>query len=97
MRWVHIVPLVHLLVCFTALSGYIVPQLQWLGILFSVLVIADFPISGVYIAIAVGKYGAFAVAWLFVAGTLWWYFLCRTAERASAALKTRRRNRESLS
>jgi hypothetical protein len=87
-RWIHIVPLIHLVFCFAALSGYIVPQLQWLGILFSVLVIADFPISGVYIAIAVGKYGPLAVAWLCVAGTFWWYFLCRAAEGAVLKLRS---------
>jgi hypothetical protein len=66
------------------------------GLLFSILVIADFPISGIYIAIAVGKHGALAITWLCVAGTLWWYFLCYAEERFSAALKTRRRKRESL-
>ena len=95
MRWVHIVPLVHLLVCLSALSAYILPALQSLGILFTVLVVADFPISGVYIAMAVGNHGAAAIVWLVVAGTFWWYFLCRTAEKVSHALKERRK-RESL-
>ncbi len=95
MRWVHIVPLVHLLVCFSALSAYILPALQSLGILFTVLVVADFPIFGVYIAMAVGNHGAAAIVWLVVAGTLWWYFLCRVAEKVSDALKERRK-RESL-
>lgn len=90
LRWVHIVPLIHLLVCFVAASGYVVPALGWLGILFSVLFIADFPISIVYVAMAFGNLGGLGFIWLVVAGTLWWYVLCRSAERAAAALRARR-------
>jgi hypothetical protein len=81
LRWVHIVPLAHLLLCFLAASGYILPALQSLGILFSVLVVADFPISAVFVVIALGTHGALAFGWLLVAGTAWWYFLSIVAEK----------------
>lgn len=88
-RWVHVVPLVHLLVCLTALSGYVVSSLQPLGILFTFIEIIDLPISLVYMALA-WNYGVLAVVWLVVVGTLWWYLLCRAAERWIAARKPAR-------
>ena len=92
-RWIHIVPLVHLLICLLAGSGYVLPSLRPLGILFSVLVLADLPVSVVFVFLAFGTHGAVAFAYLLVVGTLWWYLLCRIGEKMSATLK---RKRESL-
>jgi hypothetical protein len=88
----HLVATIHLLICFAAASGYIVSALQPLGILFSVLFIADFPISIVYGALAFGSHPAIAFAWLIVAGTLWWYSLFRLAGRIAIALKFSTKN-----
>jgi hypothetical protein len=74
-RWTYYVPLTHLLVCLAAASGYVIPSLHSLGIIFTFLDLVDLPISLVYIALAWG-HEALAMAWLFVAGTLWWYLLC---------------------
>jgi fructose-1,6-bisphosphatase/inositol monophosphatase family enzyme len=52
-------------------------------------VVTDFPISCVYIALTVGNHGAVAIVWLVVGGTLWWYVLCRTAEKVLDVLKDR--------
>ena len=81
LRWIDIVPLVHWLVCVVAASGYVLPALQPLGILFSVLVLADIPVSLVFVALAARTHGAVAFAWLLVVGTLWWFVLCRIAQK----------------
>ena len=78
-RWVHWVPLIHLLICLAAVLGYAVPLLQPLGILFTFLVLIDLPISLVY-GLLVWRHEALALLWLMVAGTCWWYLLCRAAE-----------------
>ena len=78
-RWVHWPPLVHLVISLAPLIGYIVPPLQFLGILQSVLTITDFPLSLVAI-ILVWQHGVLAALWTIVAGTLWWYLICRVAE-----------------
>ena len=90
LRWIHIIPLVHLLVCLLAASGYVLPPFRPLAILFSVLLLADFPVSVIFAFLAFGTHGAIAFVYLLVAGTLWWYLLCRIAEKASAALKRKR-------
>lgn len=90
LRWVHIVPLFHLLVCVAAFSGYLVSVLQPLGILVSILVIADIPISLVYIGLAMsGRHDALALGCLVVGGTAWWYGLCRVSEKIATGLRTR--------
>jgi hypothetical protein len=80
-RWSGVLPVIHLTLCFLALSGYVLRSLQFLGILFSVLVVADFPVSLVYVFFAVSNHGVLAFTWLALAGTSWWYFLCRVVER----------------
>jgi hypothetical protein len=59
--------------------GFVVPQLQFLGILMVFVNIADFPISLVAIALAF-RHDALAWIWMVVVGTLWWYLLCRAAQ-----------------
>jgi len=74
-RPTYIPPLVHLAICAVALLAYVLPtQLQFLGILWVILNIIDFPVSVVALAAAWAN-GALAVAWIIVVGTLWWYFL----------------------
>jgi hypothetical protein len=74
-RPTYIPPLVHLAICAVALLAYVLPpQLQFLGILWVILNVVDFPVSGVSMAIA-WQNGVFAGAWIIVVGTLWWYFL----------------------
>jgi hypothetical protein len=59
--------------------GLLLPSLQHFGILFTFILLADFPIS--LLAYFLGwKYPALAVIWIFVAGTFWWYLLGRGAE-----------------
>jgi hypothetical protein len=77
-RWIYVPPLVHLAICLVAMIGYIVPSLQFLGILWTILAIADFPLSAVTIMLAWG-HGALAAVWAVGAGTLWWYLLSLTA------------------
>ena len=78
-RWVHFIPIFHLFICLIAMSGYVIPALQPLGILFTLLNIADFPISLVGGMLG-WQHGTLGAIWLLCAGTLWWYILCRTAE-----------------
>ncbi len=60
--------------------GYVTPSLQFLGILWSIVTIADFPVSIVTIGLAFSRHDVLAGAWAIVAGTLWWYLLCLTAD-----------------
>ena len=69
--------------------GYVVPSLQYLGIVWSFVMLADLPIS--LVSFLTGwKYGLFAVVWTFVVGTLWWYLLSRTVEFVVDRFKDRR-------
>ena len=59
--------------------GYVIPSLQYWGIAFTFMLLFDLPIPGV--AYALGwKFPSFAMMWIFVAGTLWWYLLSRGIE-----------------
>jgi hypothetical protein len=78
-RWVYLLPTVHVFVCMVSFIGLVIPSLQYVGILFSFILIADLPVSILSYALA-WKYGALAVIWIFVAGTLWWYLLSRVGE-----------------
>jgi hypothetical protein len=89
-RWIYVPPLVHLSVCLIAMLGYIVPSLQFLGILWSLVTIADIPVSMVTIALAFSEHGALAGIWATVAGTLWWYLLCRVAEFLAGKIREAR-------
>jgi hypothetical protein len=74
--WRYVLPFIHLLACLVSYIGLVVPSLQFLGILFSLILLADLPIS--ILAYALGwRYSALAVIWILVAGTLWWYLLGR--------------------
>jgi hypothetical protein len=77
-RWVYFIPILHLSACFVSFVGYVIPSLQYIGILFTFILMADLPISLPAYALA-WKYGSFAGIWIFVVGTLWWYLLSRVA------------------
>ncbi len=68
--------MVHLAIYLIAMSGYVVTQLQFLGILWSILTIVDFPVSAVTVPLAYFN-GPLAFLWTAVVGTAWWYFLSK--------------------
>jgi hypothetical protein len=65
--------------CLTSYVGILIPSLQFLGILFSLFLLADVPISLLGYARA-WKYSTLGVIWICVAGTLWWYLLGRAVQ-----------------
>lgn len=73
-RWVYVLPTLHLLACTISDVGLVVPQLQFLGIVWSFIMLADLPISLLAYALAF-RSTPVAALWIFVLGTLWWYFL----------------------
>jgi hypothetical protein len=77
-RWVYVPPSVHLCACLIGYIGLLIPSLQYFGILFTFVLIADLPIS-IPAYIFGWRYSALAALWVFVAGTLWWYWLSRAA------------------
>src|ERR1700735_369159 len=79
MRWRYVLPSLHLLACLISYIGLLLPSLKSFGILFTVILVADLPISLPAYFLA-WKYPAFAVTWVFVAGTLWWYLLGRAVQ-----------------
>jgi hypothetical protein len=79
LRWFHFLPILHLCACLISYVGLLLPSLQHIGILFTFVLLADFPIS--LPAYFLGwKYPVLAAMWVFVAGTFWWYLLGRGAE-----------------
>jgi hypothetical protein len=67
--------------------SYVVPGLDFLGILFNVLTLADIPVSFVTIALAFSSHAVLAGIWALVAGTLWWFLLCLTAETLARKIR----------
>jgi hypothetical protein len=78
-RWVYLLPILQFVVCALALSGYVIPALQPLGIVFEFLWFADLPIS-VVAFILVWHHGVLAMIWMVIVGTLWWFLLSLGAE-----------------
>ena len=78
-RWVYFLPTLHLCASFISIVGYVVPKLQYLGIIMPFILILDLPVSIVVYALA-WKHSALAWAWILIAGTLWWYLLSRGLE-----------------
>jgi hypothetical protein len=78
-RWVYFLPALHLFACLFSFIGVLIPPLQYLGILFTFILLADLPISAPAYAL-VWKFPAIALIWVFVAGTFWWYLLSRGVE-----------------
>jgi len=75
-RWRFVLPSIHLLACSICYVGLLIPSLQFVGILFTFVLLVDLPVS--LFAYGLGwKHPALAVTWVFVVGTLWWYLLGR--------------------
>ena len=71
-----VLPAVHLIACIATTLGFWFPPLQFLGIGWTFIMLADLPIS--LLAYVVGwKHSLFAMTWIFTIGTLWWYMLNR--------------------
>lgn len=56
------------------MTGYVVPHLQFLGILGTIVTLIDLPFVTVG-TFMLWRYPLLANIWIVVAGTLWWYFL----------------------
>ena len=89
LRWFYWPPLIHLAICLIALLGYLVPSLQFLGILWSLLTIADIPVSMVTMRLAFSQHGVLAGVWATVVGTLWWYLLSRASDTVIRRLRAK--------
>ncbi len=87
-RWVYLLPIIHLSACAISFVGYLIPPLQFLGIIWVFIVLVDLPVSAIFYALA-WKYSLIAGLWVVVVGTLWWYFLGRTIERLNKRIKAR--------
>jgi hypothetical protein len=68
---------------------YYIPRLDFLGTVWTYLMLIDFPISLVTFALA-WKHSVLAAAWLVVVGTLWWYLLSRVLGLVVRRFKDRR-------
>src|SRR5260370_26704248 len=77
-RWVYLLPSLHLCACLTSYAGLLIPSLHYFGILFTFVLIADLPVS-IPAYLFGWRYSAPAAVWVFVAGTLWWYWLSGAA------------------
>jgi len=84
--WVYLLPLVHLSACLISMVGYLIPSLQYLGIVWVGIMLVDLPVSAIGYALA-WKHGTFTAIWVVVVGTLWWYLLGRGAELLINKLK----------
>lgn len=78
-RWVYLPPLLHLGACLVSMIGYVIPKLQFLGIVWVFVMLSDLPVSAIAYALA-WNHGVIAGIWVVVAGTLWWYLLGRGVE-----------------
>lgn len=75
---VYVLPSIHLAICLIATLAYLLPpKLQFLGILWVFLNVADFPVSGATMVLALSNNGFLAGASTVVVGTLWWYLLSK--------------------
>jgi hypothetical protein len=52
--------------------GYVAPKLDYLGIIWTFVMFADFPISLLSYVVA-WRHEVIAQVWIVVAGTWWWY------------------------
>ena len=62
------------------------PKLEFLGILATFIMVADFPVSLAVLALA-WKHPEIAAAWILIVGTLWWFVLSRAIEFVIRILK----------
>jgi hypothetical protein len=74
-RWVYFLPILHFCVCLIGL-GFLAMASPF-AMLWTFILLADFPISITTYFLSETPW--LAIAWVFVAGTLWWYLLSRIA------------------
>lgn len=86
--WIYVLPMAHLCACLISMVGYVVPSLQYLGIVWVGLMLVDLPVSAIGYAMA-WRHGTFTTIWVVVVGTLWWYLLSCGAERLVNRFKSR--------
>ena len=82
-------PAAHVCACLISMVGYVIPSLQYLGIVWVGVMLVDMPVSAIAYALA-WKHGAIAAIWVVVVGTLWWYLLSRGVGLLIAKLKAKR-------
>ena len=91
LRWVYLLPLLHLCACFGSMIGLALPKLQYLGVVWVFIMLADLPVSSV--AYMMGwKYPTLAALWIVAAGTLWWYLLGLGIKRLLELSRSRQRS-----
>ncbi len=73
-RWVYFLPVLHLCACLISMIGHVIPELQYLGIVWVVIMLVDIPVSALAYVLA-WNHGTIAGIWILVAGTLWWCLL----------------------
>lgn len=74
-RYVYITPAIHLVASLYAAIGFYVGDAPTHVVrMWNALTFADFPVSVIGILLTWGQKWL-AMAWMVVAGTLWWYFL----------------------
>ena len=78
-RWVYYLPVLHLLACIVSMIGLVMPRLQYLGIAWSFIMLADLPISILAYVLAFHS-TTLAAVWILIGGTLWWYALSCAVE-----------------
>jgi hypothetical protein len=81
-RLAYVLPMLHFAACLSLPLGYLAsPRLQYVFLItWEVVMWVDFPVSLVAIFFA-WRHQLFAATWIFVAGTLWWYFLGQRIDR----------------
>jgi len=71
--------------------GLALPKLQYLGVVWVFIMLADLPVSSV--AYMMGwKYPTLAALWIVAAGTLWWYLLGLGIKRLLELSRSRQRS-----
>jgi hypothetical protein len=72
MRWIYVLPALHLSICVVLLFGIYAVGWSLAGLLWGFLLLIDLPISLPYYVLG-WKYGFIVLLWVVIAGTFWWY------------------------
>ena len=87
-RWVYILPVLHLSACLFSMVGYVIPSLQFLGIVWVFVMLIDLPVSSIAYALA-WRYSMIGGIWIVVVGTLWWYLISLGIEKLTNRLRVK--------
>ena len=78
-RWVYLLPMIHLAVSSGCYVLTLIPGVSFMAFLWTLILALDLPVS--LLTYLIGqRYPGLAVAWIILAGTLWWYLLGRMGE-----------------